>query len=193
MTRYALALLALLGSVLAASAQGLTTFAVIDGAGTPRTFRIVQNAANQYSYTQSICDPTTGATAAGNCATVTSGILQVGGTFQPGNTPNTTAWLFSPPGAAGTTTVQTIATGGTFQQALTASAGRKGCTIQYVGVAGVKGYVVFGANPGAGVLGTSYQLNNGDTLNCQSPSVIETRDAFVTGSAATDYFVVTVQ
>lgn len=77
MTRHIFALLALLGSVAAASAQGLTTMTVLDSTGTTKTYRMLQDASGRLSYTHAICDPTIGANAATNCATVTSGALTV--------------------------------------------------------------------------------------------------------------------
>lgn len=114
-------------------------------------------------------------------------------TVQPGNTPNTAPWLTSPPNSASTMSTQTIATAGTFQQALASNAARKGCTIQYIGVAGTKGYVFPGANPGVGVTNTSYQLNNGDSFNCQSASVIIPEAIQVSSNGATDIFIVSTQ
>lgn len=73
------ALLALLGSIATVSAQGLTTMTVLDSTGATKTYRMVQDASNRLSYTQAICDPTVGANAAVNCATVSSGALKVDG------------------------------------------------------------------------------------------------------------------
>lgn len=92
----------------------------------------------------------------------------------------------------GTTTQAkvTIAVTNTYQQALASSTTRKGCTIQYVAVAGTKGYVFFGSAPADTT--TSFQLTNGQAINCQTPGVTLTDAVQLTGTG-TDIFVVTNQ
>lgn len=67
----------LLGWATAASGQGLTTMTVLDSTGATKTYRMMQDASNRLSQTMGICDPTTGANAAANCATVSSGSINV--------------------------------------------------------------------------------------------------------------------
>jgi hypothetical protein len=84
----------------------------------------------------------------------------------------------------------TISVTNTYQQALASSGTRKGCTIQYIAVAGIKGYVFFGSAPGDTT--TSFQLTNGQSINCQTPGVTLT-DAVQVTATATDIFVVSNQ
>lgn len=92
----------------------------------------------------------------------------------------------------GTTTEAkvTVAVTSTYQQALAASATRKGCTIQYIAVGGTKGYVFFGSAPADTT--TSFQLTNGQAINCGAPGVTLTDAVQVTGTG-TDIFVVSNQ
>lgn len=109
-----------------------------------------------------------------------------------------TQWL--PCGTSGTgigqitgTTTQTkvtVSVTNTYVNALAANANRKGCTIQYIAVAGAKGFVFFGAAPADTT--TSFQLTNGQTINCGADGVTLTDAVQVTGTG-TDIFVVSSQ
>lgn len=77
MCRVLVASLLLVGWNSGAFAQGLTTMTVLDSTGATKTYRMVQDASSRLSNTMSVCDPTIGANATTNCATVTAGILQV--------------------------------------------------------------------------------------------------------------------
>lgn len=92
----------------------------------------------------------------------------------------------------GTTTQAkvTISVTSTYQQALASAATRKGCTIQYIAVAGTKGFVFFGSAPADTT--TSFQLTNGQSINCNGPGVTAT-DAVQVTATATDIFVVSNQ
>jgi len=92
----------------------------------------------------------------------------------------------------GTTTQAkiTIAVTNTYIQALAASTTRKGGTIQYIAVAGTKGYVFSSAAPADTT--TSFQLTNGQTLNLGSMGVTLSDAVQVTGTA-TDIFIVASQ
>lgn len=92
----------------------------------------------------------------------------------------------------GTTTQAkvTISVTNTYQQALASSATRKGCTIQYVAVAGTKGFVFIGSAPADTT--TSFQLTNGQSINCEAPGVTLT-DAVQVTATGTDIFIVSNQ
>lgn len=85
----------------------------------------------------------------------------------------------------------TIAVTNTYQQAIASSASRVGCTIQYIAVAGTKGYVFLGAAPADTT--TSFQLTNGQTLNCNIGGVAVAQDAIQVTATATDIFIVANQ
>lgn len=90
----------------------------------------------------------------------------------------------------GTTTEAkvTIAVTNTYQQALAASATRKGCTIQNNGTH--IGYVFFGSVPADTT--TSFQLQPGQPISCSGGSVLLTDAVQITGTAG-DIFVVANQ
>lgn len=86
----------------------------------------------------------------------------------------------------------TVAVTNTFQQALAASGTRKGCTIQYIAVAGSKGFVFFGSST-PGSTATSFQLGDKQALNCAVGGLgVATDQVLVTGTA-TDIFIVSNQ
>lgn len=85
----------------------------------------------------------------------------------------------------------TIASTSTYQQALASNSSRKGCTIQYIAVAGTKGFVIF-AGSAPGDTTTSFQLGNGDSVNCQTPGMT-IPDAIQVTATIGDIFVVTQQ
>jgi hypothetical protein len=109
--------------------------------------------------------------------------------WQPCNASNN---LVTATNSTGTTTQAKvpIAVTNTYQQALASSTTRKGCTIQYIAVAGTKGFIFAGSAPGDTT--TSFQLTNGQTFNCQTPGLTITDAIQVTGTA-TDIFVVSSQ
>lgn len=115
-------------------------------------------------------------------------------TWQPASTANPCPVTATIGGASGKTTTQakvTIAVTNTYQQALAASSTRAGCTIQYVSVAGSKGYVFLGSAPADTT--TSFQLTNGQSLNCAIGGVSVATDAIQVTGTATDIFVVSNQ
>jgi hypothetical protein len=81
----------LLASISGAVAQGLTDITILDGAGDPQTYRVVQDASNKYSSTSSICDPTSGAAAVGNCLAIASGRASVNVTALGGTAVDTSS------------------------------------------------------------------------------------------------------
>lgn len=85
----------------------------------------------------------------------------------------------------------TIAVTGTYQQALPSTVGRKGCTVQYIAVAGTKGFVFLGAAPPDTT--TSFQLTNGQSLNCAVGGLGVATDAINVTATATDIFIVSNQ
>lgn len=85
----------------------------------------------------------------------------------------------------------TVLVANTYQQALASAPARKGCTVQYVTVAGTKGFVFFGAAPGS--TATSFQLANGQSISCQSASVIASDAVQVTANGIGDIFIVSTQ
>ena len=122
------------------------------------------------------------------------------------NTANTHCWPVTPseplpvtgsPSGTSTQTTTTaevvIATGGTFQVGLAASSTRAGCTLQFLqGTAADVGYVYFGAALNA-TEALSFELTNGQTVNCQTPSGVATDAIQVTGTSTGDIFIVTNQ
>jgi len=113
-----------------------------------------------------------------------------GAVSQPCNTGNPLATAPVQQTATTTEAKVTVAVTNTYQQALAASATRKGCTIQYIAVGGTKGFVFFGSAPADTT--TSFQLANGQTASCNAPGVTLTDAVQVTGTG-TDIFVVTNQ
>lgn len=110
--------------------------------------------------------------------------------------PGVNAYITNSPTVApvGKTTTQakvTVSVTNTYQQALASSAARTGCTIQYVSVAGSKGYVFFGSSPADTT--TSFQLTNGQSINCAVGGVAVATDAVQVTATATDIFVVSNQ
>jgi hypothetical protein len=102
----------------------------------------------------------------------------------------TSPWVVANQGGATTPAKVTIAVTNTYQQALAPAASRKGCTLQYIAVAGTKGFVFFGSAPGDTT--TSFQLVNGQSISCSVPGLVLT-DAVQVTATATDIFVVTNQ
>lgn len=94
-------------------------------------------------------------------------------------------------GKTTTGTKATVAVTNTYVQALASSATRTGCTIQYIAVAGTKGYVFFGSAPADTT--TSFQLTNGQSLNCAIGGLGVATDAVQVTGTATDIFVVSTQ
>lgn len=97
-------------------------------------------------------------------------------------------------GPVGKTTTEakvTVAVTNTYQQALASSATRFGCTIQYIAVAGTKGYVFFGSSPADTT--TSFQLTNGQTISCAVGGVVVATDAVQVTGTGTDIFIVSNQ
>jgi hypothetical protein len=92
-----------------------------------------------------------------------------------------------PNAATSTQTKVTITTASTYQQYLASTAGRKGCTIQFI-TAAHTGYVFFGAAPGDTT--TSFQLSPGQTLNCNTGPTVLTDAIQLTSSNNSDVFVV---
>lgn len=92
-----------------------------------------------------------------------------------------------------TQTSVTVAVTNTFVQALSRVDGRNGCTIQYVAVAGTKGYVFFGSAAPSDTT-TSLQLTNGQTITCRIGGLdgVAVDAIYVTGTA-TDIFIVNSQ
>lgn len=125
--------------------------------------------------------------AAGQAATVNdpSGVIQISPNSAPLST--TTA----PNGKTTTEAKVTVAVTNTYQQALASSATRAGCTIQYVAVAGSKGFVFFGAPPADTT--TSFQLTNGQSINCTIGGAGVATDAVQVTATGTDIFVVSNQ
>ena len=90
-----------------------------------------------------------------------------------------------------TETKVTIASTNVFQAALAASATRKGCTVQYLTGGGFFGYVFLGTSPADTT--TSFELANGQTLNCNVGGLGVATDAVnVTGTTG-DVFIVSSQ
>lgn len=85
----------------------------------------------------------------------------------------------------------TVAVTNTYQTALASSASRTGCTVQYIGVAGTKGYVFFGTSPADTT--TSFQLSNGQALNCAIGGTAVATDAIQVTGTGTDIFIVSNQ
>jgi hypothetical protein len=85
----------------------------------------------------------------------------------------------------------TVSVTNTYQQALASSTTRYGCTIQYVAVAGTVGYVYFGSAPADTT--TSFQLSNGQSINCGAGGGAVATDAIQVTGTATDIFVVSQQ
>lgn len=85
----------------------------------------------------------------------------------------------------------TIAVTGTYQQALPSTVGRKGCTVQYIAVAGTKGFVFLGAAPPNTT--TSFQLTNGQSLNCAVGGLGVASDAINVTATTNDIFIVSNQ
>lgn len=131
--------------------------------------------------------PAGGSKAAGQAPTVNDPAQVV--SLSP-NSPGITASL----AIVGKTTTEakvTIAVTNTYQQALAASAPRTGCTIQYIAVAGSKGYVFFGSAPADTT--TSFQLTNGQSINCAIGGIAVATDAVQVTGTGTDIFVVSNQ
>lgn len=96
--------------------------------------------------------------------------------------------------ATGKTTTQakiTVSVTNTYQQALASATVRNGCTIQYIAVAGTKGFVFFGTSPSDTT--TSFQLTNGQSINCAIGGLMVATDAVQVTGTATDIFVVSNQ
>lgn len=85
----------------------------------------------------------------------------------------------------------TVAVTNTYQQALASNASRNGCTIQYIAVAGTKGYVFFGASPSDTT--TSFQLQSGQAINCAVGGLAVATDAVQVTGTGTDIFVISSQ
>lgn len=103
---------------------------------------------------------------------------------------NTTSTVSS----TGKTTTQakvTVAATNTYQTGLAASSTRAGCTIQYVAVAGTKGYVYFGSAPADTT--TSFQLTNGQSLSCAVGGVAVATDIITITATQNDIFIVSNQ
>lgn len=97
-------------------------------------------------------------------------------------------------GVVGKTTTEakvTIAATNTYQTALASSSARVGCTIQYIAVAGTKGYVFFGSTPADTT--TSFQLTSGQALNCAIGGTAVATDAIQVTATQNDIFVVSNQ
>lgn len=97
-------------------------------------------------------------------------------------------------GPIGKTTTQakvTVSVTNTYQAALASSPTRVGCSLQYVAVAGTKGYVFFGTSPADTT--TSFQLTNGQSINCAVGGVAVATDAINVTGTATDIFIVSAQ
>ncbi len=99
-------------------------------------------------------------------------------------------WVVGPQAKTTTQAKVTVAVTNTYQQALASSASRAGCTLQYIAVAGTKGYVFFGATPADTT--TSFQLTNGQSINCSLGEGIAT-DAVQVTATGTDIFIVSNQ
>lgn len=97
----------------------------------------------------------------------------------------------TPNGKTTTEAKVTVAVTNTYQQALASSATRSGCTIQYVAVAGSKGFVFFGASPADTT--TSFQLTNGQSITCAIGGVVVATDAVQVTGTGTDIFIVSNQ
>lgn len=97
-------------------------------------------------------------------------------------------------GFASTTTQAkvTVAVTSTFQAALASSTTRKGCTVQYVAVAGTKGYVFFGSSTPSD-LTTSFQLTAGQAINCSIGGLGVATDQILVTGTGTDIFVISSQ
>ena len=110
-----------------------------------------------------------------------------------GAVPSATNPLWVAPRAVTSTLAKiTIAITNTYQQALAAAASRTGCTVQYIAVAGTKGYVFFGTVTPSDTT-TSFQLTNGQSLNCAVGGSAVATDAVQVTGTATDIFVVSNQ
>lgn len=97
-------------------------------------------------------------------------------------------------GSVGKTTTEakvTVSVTNTFQQALASASGRAGCTLQYIAVAGTKGFVFFGASPSDTT--SSFQLTNGQSINCAVGGQAVATDAIQVTGTATDIFIVSNQ
>lgn len=111
----------------------------------------------------------------------------------PSNTPIVVTGTFTPALIGKTTTEAklTVSVSNTYQQALASNSSRTGCTVQYISVAGSKGYVYFGSAPADTT--TSFQLVNGQALNCSIGGVAVATDAINVTGTATDIFVISSQ
>ncbi len=177
------AVLAIAGLALAAQ----STITVLDSTGATKTYVVTTNGSGNFLANIVLCDFSAGA----NCATVNSsnqlGVIEA-------NSAAILSAISAPVPTNPKTTTQakvTIAVTSTYQQALASSASRVGCTIQYIAVAGTKGYVFFGAAPGDTT--TSFQLTNGQSLNCAIGGVAVAQDAVQVTATGTDIFVISNQ
>ena len=105
--------------------------------------------------------------------------------------PGVNAYVTDGPRKTTTQAKVTISVTNTFQQALASASTRAGCTLQYIAVAGSKGYVFFGSAPGDTT--TSYQLTNGQSISCAIGGFGVATDAVQVTATGTDIFVVSNQ
>lgn len=83
--------------------------------------------------------------------------------------------------ATSTITNGTVTLGGTFQSVLASSALRKGCTLQDTGTHPM--WVYFGAN-GSATTANSLIIQPGQTISCNSGSIVLTDNVSITGTTA---------
>lgn len=109
----------------------------------------------------------------------------VTGTFTPSGSQAT------PLGKTTTEAKVTVSVTNTYQTALASAASRVGCTIQYIAIAGTKGFVFFGASPADTT--TSFQLTNGQSITCAIGGTAVATDAVQVTGTGTDIFIVSNQ
>lgn len=85
----------------------------------------------------------------------------------------------------------TIASTGVFQQGLAVATNRKGCLIQYIGAALHVGYVDFRPT-GTAATATSFQLQPGQSMNCNFSGIVMQNAISLTGTTG-DVFMVSSQ
>lgn len=81
----------------------------------------------------------------------------------------------------------TVSVTNTYQQIIPPDQSRKDCLIQYIPVAGTKGFIFFGAAAPADTT-TSFQLGASQSINCSSAQFAQKKGIWVTATG-TDIFV----
>lgn len=176
-----------------ASSDGGTTLvpiqcAMVDGSQFGSTFTLGANASIEISCGHQSGDDTLVLSTAAGPASGTAAV-----TISPSSFPSEDGSTIGIAPSRRTTTQAktTIAVTNTYIQALAASTTRMGCTIQYIAVVGTKGFVFFGASPADTT--TSFQLTNGQSINCALGGTGVATDAVQVTATGTDIFIVSNQ